>query len=735
MRIRTLALGGGLVSASLFAQTSPFVDEKVERLLSNEISGDRAFETERLTTQWHKPSGSEGFFAVAHFVEERARAAGLADVRWIDQVSQTAAWTPVRADAWLIEGEAADAKETRLGSFADVRTSLADFSRPADVTAGLVDVGSGEKASDYAGKNVRGKIVLAFGSLSAVTEQAVWKRGAAGILSWNSSRLNPLAEHPDQIAWSGVPEDDGPNGEKTTFAFLISARQGKALSDRMAGEASRRWGAGSAKAGEGLRVHVVVESRTLPEKKTAMVEARIPGADPSLPEVVLTSHLQENISANDNQSGVASMLEIGRTLAKLIADGRLPRPRRGIRFWWCDEIYSEYRYFADHPGEEKKILANLNQDMVGAKQSLGSRTEYMARTPWWRPSYLSDVQESVLEMVVKGNDAYLAAWGSGSIPPGIAFSKPLFSRLGTREPYHARAVPYFDSTDHMVFNDAWVGLPGTTLTNWPDEYIHSSDDDLWQIDPTQIQRNAFVVAATAWWLAGAGEAEAAWLADYVAGRGAERLAREGVRARTWLRDGEGTETERRRAAGDLFLVALDTEAAAVDSTRALGAPDAARSKAVASLRAVAGPIAQGLPSVPDRASDPALSRLAAKTPRRPVSTLSDWLALEHEVAKKRRDRARSERDAKEREEQANGSGKGRKTARTAAAPDDEGDKLSPLMEAAVMNRIDGQTNAADIARAVCAEALSAGWWYYGRTTPELVEKFLTRQVRDGLAVW
>ena len=30
-----------------------------------------------------------------------------------------------------------------------------------------------------------------------------------------------------------------------------------------------------------------------------------------------------------------------------------------------------------------------------------------------------------------------------------------------------------------------------------------------------------------------------------------------------------------------------------------------------------------------------------------------------------------------------------------------------------MNWIDGKTNAAEIARRVCAEALSAGWWYYG----------------------
>ncbi len=727
---------GCLAATLAFGQTSPFVGPSVESPLSNEISGDRAFEFERLSTQWHKPSGSEGFFAVTALVEERARAAGLSDVRRIDQAGLTASWTPKRAEAWLVEGGGASARETLLGSFADAKTSIADFSRPADVTAELVDVGSGEKGADYAGKDVRGKIVLAFGSLGEVMDQAVWRRGAAGILSWNSSRLNPLAEHPDQIAWSSVPENDGPRGEKTTFAFMISARQGKALSDRLAGESSRRWGAGGAANAEALRARIVIESSTLPEKKTAMVEARIPGTDPSLPEIVLTSHLQENISANDNQSGVASMLEIGRALQKLIAEGRLPRPRRGIRFWWCDEIYSEYRYFADHPGEEKKVLADLNQDMVGAKQSDGSRTEHMARTPWWRPSYLSDVQESVLDMVVRGNNAYLAAWSSGSIPPGIAFSKPLFSVRGTREPYHARAVPYFDSTDHMAFNDSWVGVPGTTLTNWPDEYIHSSDDDLWQVDPTQLKRNAFVVAATAWWLANAGEPEANFLARFVAARGSERLGRDLATAEAWVSSGEGTGLERTDDAQNLLAVALATERAAVASTEALGSSREARAAASAVLDGVAQTLRQRIPATTssDHARDPVRERLAARIPRRAVATLSEWMALEHEAAVKRQAQARSDRDAKERAEEARRSGRIKKGA-PAGPSDDEGEKLSPLMEAAVMNRVDGKTNAADIARAVCAEALSAGWWYYGKTTPELVEKYLTRQVKDGLLVW
>src|SRR5512135_1282916 len=562
---------GGLAAVAALGQTSPFVPEKTEQALVNSLSGDLAFETLRISTQWHKPGGSEGFFAVARYVEQRAKDAGLSDVRWIDQVAEAPSWTCHRAEAWLLEGDGATAKETLLGSYAEVATSIADYSRPANVTAELVDVASGERAADYQGRDVKGKIVLAYGAPSTVMEQAVWKRGAAGILSWSSTRLNAMAEAPDQIAWQWAPQDDGPNGEKTTFAFIISAREGKALSDRLRVESSHRWGAGEAGRKAALRAHIVVDASVLPERKTAMVEARIPGTDPSLPEIVLTSHLQEEkFSANDNQSGVANMLEIGRALTSLIRDGKLPRPRRGIRFWWCDEIYSEYRYFADHPGEEKKILVNLNEDMVGAKQSVGSRTQFMARTPWSRPSYLSDVEQSVLEAVIRGNNAYLAAWQAGSIPPGVAFSRPIFSRLGTREPFHAQAVPYFDSTDHMVFNDPWVGVPGTTLTNWPDENIHSSGDDLWQIDATQLKRNAFVVAATAWWLANATEKDVPFLASFVAARGAERLGRGLAVAQNWIETGTGTPEERRAASSNLLDVTLSIEIAAVESARAIG---------------------------------------------------------------------------------------------------------------------------------------------------------------------
>jgi hypothetical protein len=735
-------------AGALRAQSSPFLDEGVARLLADELSGEMAFETMRITTQWHKLSGSADFFSTARYVMERARAHGLEDVRWIEQKAEHPYWEALRGEAWIREGEGAGARETKVGAYAGVETSVADFSRPADVTADLVDVGSGETAADYRNAEVRGKIVLASGALATVMEQAVWKRGAAGILSYSSSRLNPLADAPDQVAWLRVPMKDGPKGEKTTFAFVLSPREGQELSEKLRGQATRRIFAEGARGAARLQARVVIESRFLPDGKTAMVEGRIRGTDPSLPEVVLTGHLQESKpSANDDQSGVASVLEIGRTLTRLIREGKLPRPRRGIRFWWADEIYSEYRYFADHPEEAKKVFVNLNQDMVGARQSLGGRVQYMARPPWSRPSFLPDVQESILDAVVAGNSAFLAAWQAQSPPTGVGFSRPIFARLGSREPFHARAIAYHGNTDHLVFNDAWVGVAGTSLTNWPDEFIHSSDDDLWQIDRTQIKRNAFVVAATAWWIATAEAPAVPALASFVTARGLERLGRD---LATGLAGAAAPEAQRAsgyHAAANLLAVSLEKEKAAVASTRGIaalpGGGPPGTDEVLRDRTAVLDQAAREMQSLLYAAygapppvtpaetwGDPVLERLAGKTPRKAVSTLAAWMDLLQKVRDRRELEAIARRAEKERAEES-----ARKSGRKPPAAEAPAPALSPILQFEVFNWVDGSANAAEIARRVHAEALSAGRWYYGEATPAMVEKFLETQVKDGLLVW
>ena len=65
------------------------------------------------------------------------------------------------------------------------------------------------------------------------------------------------------------------------------------------------------------------------------VVCHIPGTDPEAGEIIFSAHLFEGYvkqGANDNKSGSAGILEVARTLHTLIEEGRLPRPKRTIRF-------------------------------------------------------------------------------------------------------------------------------------------------------------------------------------------------------------------------------------------------------------------------------------------------------------------------------------------------------------------------------------------------------------------
>ena len=66
------------------------------------------------------------------------------------------------------------------------------------MTADLVDVGEGTQESDYAGKDVKGNIVLVSAQPGAVQDLAVGKFGAAGIVSYAQNQ---------KTAWSGENQD------------------------------------------------------------------------------------------------------------------------------------------------------------------------------------------------------------------------------------------------------------------------------------------------------------------------------------------------------------------------------------------------------------------------------------------------------------------------------------------------------------------------------------------------
>ncbi len=679
------------------AQQSPFLPEETYTKLVNEISGDIAFDNLRSLVMYHSPTGgAEDFRKESEWVLERAKSYGLEDVKFIrlpawrrssKELDQN--WTLKGGELWLIEP-----KVMKLGDVRETPTSVADNSPSADITADLVDVGEGSEESDYAGRDVRGKVVLAYGRIDKVREVACWARGAAGVVSYNSTRTDPWTEHPDQVAWTRLKAPK--EGEKPEPpVFVVSPRTGLMLARLMTGRPPTfifSEPPDTPATPQRLRVHMKIQSEITRPGTQGMVEGVIRGTAYPDQAIVLTAHLQEEkTSANDDRSGCASLLEIARALETMIADGRLPRPKRDIRFWWTNEIHAEYEYFSEHPEERRRIIADINQDMVGARQSLGGRVQQVSRTPFSGWTFLNDVVASIVESLANGNNAYLASWQSQNPAP---YSRPIFAHLGSREPYHARVVPYFDSTDHLVFNEAAIGIPGVTFTNWPDEFIHSSDDDLWQIDRTQLERNAVAVAATALYLANLSEKDATTLLAVMAGEARERISHD--LATGLARLAEAPEDERQDAyqdAMDLLGQAVARETAGLDSVRKY-VGDAHR-KLLESLTADLKltevnhrqRIEEWAQALWGRKYPFTMTErekaAAAKVPRN-LGSVGEYLRHKEEIEGPR--------------------------------------SLHPVMRFEALNYVDGERSILNIYHMVRAESLSAGEWYYGTVRLEDIQE-------------
>jgi hypothetical protein len=53
-------------------------------------------------------------------------------------------------------------------------------------------------------------------------------------------------------------------------------------------------------------------------------------------------------------------------------------------------------------------------------------------------------------------------------------------------------------SDHIVFNNPSVAVPGIEFFSWPDQWYHADKDLPENADPTAMKRVAFIGAATAW---------------------------------------------------------------------------------------------------------------------------------------------------------------------------------------------------------------------------------------------
>src|SRR5262249_17839960 len=309
---RLLILLQLVILCSLMMAQAPFLSQQEWIALRDESSGAASYENLRFLTSLHRVPATPEFDQAAALIEQRAHEYGLQNViseqfpadgkTQYGLMRAYLGWTVAAGHLWEVHPQ-----HVLIADWATDPIRLADYSRSADVETALVDVGDGSHDSDYTGKDVRGKIVLADGVLSRVQELAVVKYGAAGIIS----------DMPNQTtAWSGLNRTLVRWGHlearlDSGFAFMVSRETADALRNRL-------------RAGEQIILNAHVKAEVGPGHWT-VVSAVIPGSDPSAGEIVFSCHLDhERPGANDNGSGCVTILESARILARLIGNNNLP---------------------------------------------------------------------------------------------------------------------------------------------------------------------------------------------------------------------------------------------------------------------------------------------------------------------------------------------------------------------------------------------------------------------------
>ena len=340
------------------------------------------------------------------------------------------------------------------------------------VTAELVSV----RASDLK----RGDAVDLKGKLALLDENPAnvkWllvKAGALGAI--NTFTENPSL--PDGRQWINAWGDDGwayTRRSTPLLSFSVSPRQAGMLRGLLAKGP--------------VHVRATVNARYY-KGSYPYVTGVVPGETDE--EVLTLGHTSEQ-GAQDNATGVSATIEAVATLRRLIAEGRLPRPRRTIRVLSMGEMYGSMHYVQTNPERIRRTIAGICVDTPAASYDLAG-TEY---TFHMNPHVAKDFTDA---LILKIAAAYF----------------PLVGR-----PWHE--APFITGTDTYMAEPlvnvptVW-GYSGSGVENH-----HNSEDTPDRVDPRSLRDISTITAAFLYFVANADESAAMQMADLSETRGYRQI--------------------------------------------------------------------------------------------------------------------------------------------------------------------------------------------------------------------
>ncbi|MFI3321407.1 MAG: M28 family peptidase [Rikenellaceae bacterium] len=497
-----------------------------ERILNNamDLSGyeryDRDFENLWEAEQLYKLLGEYGLAEAR--ICRYPRTAGMFS-------SNPKVWAAVEGNIWTVEPSI-----SKLADIGDIPPALVANSHDADITTELVWVGTATE-KELAGLDLKGKIAVGNVSVRSLHPDCV-KLGAAGVISIFNAR--PFIDA-TQLSNSSISYELAQ--ETKSFAFQISPREGESLINRLRG-------------GEKITVKAVVKTKEVAmdyQSPTCCIK----GSDPDAGEITFSAHLFEGytkLGSNDNMSGSVVLLEVARSLNKLINEGKLERPKRTLRFIWGDEFVGIIPW----ANEQKEIMDNalfdINLDMVGLGLAEQKSYYHLHRTTMANSHYSNDLVENIYR--------YIGITNQNSIlnrsTTGAAFTDPVIAPTGSDDPFYYSLTDHYGASDHEVFNDWGIQVPAVMMITWPDQTYHTSADRCDMLDATQLKRAAVIAASVSYYAAIADEKEALEIGAEVAGNALRRIATQHNKVSTAMNRAEDVAAAYKNAVYQMEAVAI-----------------------------------------------------------------------------------------------------------------------------------------------------------------------------------
>ncbi|UCC68093.1 MAG: M28 family peptidase [Armatimonadota bacterium] len=459
-------------------------------LLGPQLDGHRSFDDASAIHSLDRHFTFSSFHESARLTADRLRAAGLSSVEVLEAPADgrtifgdwmmPLAW---EADEATFDILVPEHRAERIADRAAIPASLAMWSAPTPpkgVEAELIYIEDPADRKTWTPETVRGKIVFTSAHPHSV-KRLLLEQGALGILSDHQPRD---ADLPDAVAWVNAWSDD-PGGWAQTnrdvlgWSFQISPRRGAQLRGQLETQ-------------EQLRARAVVRS-SLHAGSIPTPTGVIPGAGKE--EILILGHQFEQ-GAVDNASGCAIMLEAARALQALISEGKLPPPRRTIRFLFVSECYTTL-FWANRASRARRTVAGLCIDAPCGVMDLALRPLEISVNPHSQPTCV---------------DALLLA-----IAREVMAAAPTY-------PWAER--PFAMGTDNLIADNT-IGIPcpwiGSHSRTW-----HSSADTPEVLDPRSQELVARIAAAYAYLLATADHNSVLDFAHLAAARGKAALAAAGI---------------------------------------------------------------------------------------------------------------------------------------------------------------------------------------------------------------